>query len=90
VALVRDTPLSSCGCFGEPDTPPTNLHVAINVFLSVAAWMAFAHPVGGLPATIAGDASQGLVLAGLIGLATYAVVTALTALPRLSAIGALR
>ena len=90
VALLRDTPLSSCGCFGEPDTPPTILHVVINVLLSVTAWMAFAHPVDGLPAVIAADPSQGLVLAGLIGLATYAVVTALTALPRLSAIGASR
>jgi len=90
VALLRDTPLSSCGCFGEPDTPPTILHVVIDVLLSVAAWMAVAHPVRGLPAAIAADPSQGLVLSGLIGLATYAAVTALTALPRLSAIGASR
>jgi hypothetical protein len=29
--------LSTCGCFGRPDTPATWLHVAINALLSVVA-----------------------------------------------------
>jgi hypothetical protein len=36
---VRGGALSSCGCFGRPDTPATWLHVALNVLFAVAAAM---------------------------------------------------
>jgi hypothetical protein len=29
--------LTTCGCFGRPDTPPTNLHVALNLAFVLAA-----------------------------------------------------
>ena len=29
--------LATCGCFGRPDTPPTNLHVILNLVFVVAA-----------------------------------------------------
>jgi len=35
LALTRGTPLSSCGCLGKVDTPPTAAHVMLNV--SIAA-----------------------------------------------------
>ena len=89
-ALVRQTPLSSCGCFGEPDTPPTVLHVLVDAGLAAAGYMAFVHPLRGLPAMVSADPSHGLVLTALVGLAAYAVITALTAVPRLTAIGAPR
>ena len=31
LALARGGPLSSCGCFGRPDTPPTRLHLGLNL-----------------------------------------------------------
>ena len=35
--------LSSCGCFGRPDTPPTVLHAVLNVGAAVSAvWWAAA------------------------------------------------
>lgn len=39
VAYVRHRqgPLASCGCVGQPDTPATWLHVAINLVLAAAA-----------------------------------------------------
>jgi hypothetical protein len=39
VAYVRQRrgPLATCGCFGQPDTPATWLHVAINAVLATAA-----------------------------------------------------
>jgi hypothetical protein len=44
VALRRGVPLSSCGCFGGVrDTPPTSMHLALNV---VAAGVAVAVAVG--------------------------------------------
>jgi len=40
VALSRGWALSSCGCFGEPDTPPTLLHVAVDLGLAAGAGLA--------------------------------------------------
>jgi methylamine utilization protein MauE len=36
-AMVRGTPISSCGCFGRPDTPPTAIHVAVDAAAAVTA-----------------------------------------------------
>ena len=44
VALRRGVPLSSCGCFGADDTPPTRVHLALNL---AAAAVAGAVAVGG-------------------------------------------
>jgi hypothetical protein len=41
VALRRGWALSSCGCFGRPDTPPTPAHAVLNIGAAVAAaWWA--------------------------------------------------
>jgi len=43
VALRRGTPLANCGCFGEPDTPPTVAHAAVcgggGAIAVLAAWL---------------------------------------------------
>lgn len=31
LALVRNLPIQSCGCFGREDTPPTLIHVVFNL-----------------------------------------------------------
>ena len=41
-ALARGWPLSSCGCFGEPDTPPTVLHAVLDAACAAAALLAAA------------------------------------------------
>ncbi len=33
----RGGPLSTCGCFGRPDTPPTVVHLLLNLALAAAA-----------------------------------------------------
>lgn len=41
LALRRGWSLSSCGCFGRPDTPPTPAHAALNAGAAVSAgWWA--------------------------------------------------
>ena len=45
-ALRRGVPLSSCGCFGVEDTPPTRTHLALNVAATAVAG-AVALGVGG-------------------------------------------
>jgi hypothetical protein len=37
-------PLSTCGCFGRPDTPATGLHVVLNVVLAASAVALALHP----------------------------------------------
>jgi hypothetical protein len=37
VARRRGGPLATCGCFGRPDTPPTLVHVVLDLVLAVAA-----------------------------------------------------
>ena len=37
VARWRGGPLATCGCFGRPDTPPTALHLVLNLVLAGAA-----------------------------------------------------
>jgi hypothetical protein len=87
VALRRDVPLSSCGCFGVEDTPPTAVHLALNLAAAATA-AAVATGVadgGGLAAVAAMDTS--LVLRGAFVLstatATWFAYVALTQLPRL-------
>jgi hypothetical protein len=52
LAMVRGGVLATCGCFGRPDTPPTAIHVAVNLVLAAsAAAVAAAAPSTG---TVAG------------------------------------
>jgi hypothetical protein len=37
LARRRGGPLATCGCFGRPDTPPTVLHLFIDLVLAAAA-----------------------------------------------------
>lgn len=37
LARWRGGPLATCGCFGRPDTPPTVLHLAVDLALAAAA-----------------------------------------------------
>jgi hypothetical protein len=42
-ALYTDQPLASCGCFGEPDTPATPLHVLLTLAAAAATALAAAN-----------------------------------------------
>lgn len=63
MALARKTPLSSCGCFGKTDTPPTRLHVVIVGLLAVALGYSVALPAA--MASLTQQFSQGLLLPAL-------------------------
>ena len=49
LALVRNWPLASCGCFGRPDSKPTWAHVAVDLGATAAAasWAAAGVPPWG-------------------------------------------
>jgi hypothetical protein len=84
LALVRGRPLSSCGCFGEPDLPPTPAHAVLTGALALAAALAAAGPAG-LPAVWAGGPAVALTTVLLTALLVALCLLLLTGLPRLVA-----
>jgi len=75
------TDIQSCGCFGTIDTPPSIVHVAVNlVFAAVTLTAA----VVGVPplATVLGDQpAAGLPFLGLGAVTVYLVYLAIAVLP---------
>jgi hypothetical protein len=82
LALVRGGAITSCGCFGEPDTPATPVHVVLDLAAAAVAfvvatdggsdWRGFLgdQPLGGAPFIV------------LTATCTYLAYLALTVLPR--------
>lgn len=83
-AMVRGLPISSCGCFGTPDTPPTLLHVAVDLAAAAVAGYVSITGLPDLAATLSDQPATGLPFLGLVGLATWMSAMVLTVLPRLS------
>ncbi len=90
VALSRHIPIGSCGCFGKVDTPPSVVHVVLNVGAIVAATAVALGPGGGIGAVLADQELLGLPFLLLVTIATYAAYLALTILPQLRALEAPR
>jgi hypothetical protein len=84
-ALRRGAPISSCGCFGKVDTPPSTVHVALDVvFAAVATAAAVAGNVA-LPDVLSDQPLAGVPFALLAVLGCYLVFVAFTLLPKTSA-----
>jgi hypothetical protein len=83
-ALRSGKPISSCGCFGKVDTPPSVLHVVIN--LAAAGVAAGAVFVGAseinLPDVLADQPLLGIPFVLLVAVGVGLVFLALTALPK--------
>jgi hypothetical protein len=87
VALRRELPLATCGCFGAVDSPPTPLHVVLNV-LAAAVAGAVALDGGWAPVTVIADQPLGgLPFLVLTATAAYLMYLCLTLLPHLRASG---
>ncbi|HEX6392522.1 MAG TPA: MauE/DoxX family redox-associated membrane protein [Acidimicrobiales bacterium] len=62
-ALRRRWPLSSCGCFGKPDSPPTITHAALNAgAVLCGVWWSASGPRS-LASVFSGQPWQGVPLA---------------------------
>jgi hypothetical protein len=86
LAVVRRTPVASCGCFGEPDTPPTIVHVVLNLTAAVVALGVYGR--GGVDVfdVVAGQPLGGVPFVGLVGVTSALAFLALARLPRLQAV----
>jgi hypothetical protein len=86
VALARDLPIGSCGCFGKVDTPPSVIHVAVNAGAIVSAVAVALGPGGGIGDVLGDQPLLGLPFLALVAIATYAAFLALTLVPQLRAL----
>ena len=87
LARVRRWPLATCGCFGEPDTPPTLTHAAACLVAAGAAGAsALAGRAPGLGADVSGlGAVRAAVFVALSAVTAYAAFLVMSAGPRLGA-----
>jgi hypothetical protein len=70
--------VSSCGCFGEPDTPATRAHAAVTATFSVASCFVAGRGSGGLVAVLDAQPAGGLPLllaSAVVGLLAILVLT---------------
>jgi hypothetical protein len=86
VALVRDSPISSCGCFGKADTPPSWVHVGVNLVAVVAALAVAIEPGAGFGDVRADQPLAGVPFVLLTLTGVFLVFLALTLLPRTQAL----
>jgi hypothetical protein len=86
VALRRGAPVSSCGCFGEPDVPPTVGHVLFDVAAAISATVLAVRgprPIGSL---LADQPLGGVPLVLLVLVATACAYLLLAEQPKLAAV----
>lgn len=80
-ALRRRIPISSCGCFGKVDTPPSLVHLFLNAAgLVGGVWAALTHSPS-LVSVLGDQPLAGLPYLGFLAAGTYATYLLLTALP---------
>lgn len=87
VALARGWSLASCGCFGEPDSAPTPLHVAVDASLGATALLAAA---AGGPAPLVLAARRPAWGSAMVALAVVTGGLAYLALARLGKLRSVR
>jgi hypothetical protein len=82
VALRTGAPISSCGCFGKVDTPPSVVHVVLDVaFAGVAAAAAFTGDVA-LPEVLDHQPLLGIPFLMLLVIGCSLVFLAFSSLPK--------
>ena len=82
-AMSRGGAVSSCGCFGAPDTPPTLIHVLLTASASALAFAtAVGHPPGPVLDALADMPLLGLPFLLATGCCVWFAHAAVTVLPR--------
>lgn len=82
-ALRKGGAVSSCGCFGRPDTPPTVSHLLVVLAGAFVGTAVAVRPGAGLTALSGARGVLVVLLAGIVG---WLAVLSMTLLPRLRAV----
>jgi hypothetical protein len=80
-ALGANTPLQSCGCFGQTDTPPSAVHVALNVAAAATAFGAALTGTPSIDVTVADQPWNAIPFVLLVAICLYFCVLIATVLP---------
>lgn len=83
-ALREGSPVSSCGCFGEPDAAPTRGHVLLNLGAAALGAAATIGPLPPLADVLRAQPLRGVPLLLLTAVTAYLAFLAMTLLPRLA------
>ncbi len=89
-ALIRKLPISSCGCLGSTETPPTVVHVVMNLAAVVVLTLGTVSPVGALGGMLEVGWSVRVPFLLLVGISVYMLYALLTVLPLVSRAAAKR
>lgn len=85
VALARELPIASCGCFGKADTPPSAAHLVVNSAAVAGAIAVVAEPGVGIGSVVADQPALGVPYLLLVVTGVALALTALTLAPRVEA-----
>ena len=85
-ARARGGSISSCGCFGKPDTPPTAAHLAVNGVAALTAAAAALSPARSPLGELARSPGAGVPLAALTLVTAALAYLALAEWPQLVAV----
>ncbi len=77
--------VSSCGCFGRNDTPPSVIHTAVNLVAAAIGFAAVVWPADDVSTVLADQPATGVPFVVLVLLGTYLFFLAFTALPKVFA-----
>jgi hypothetical protein len=80
-ALRRRIPISSCGCFGKVDTPPSVVHLFVNAAAMAGGVWAALRPSRSLMSVLGDQPVAGLPYLAFLAAGTYAAYILLTGLP---------
>jgi len=78
--------LSSCGCFGEADTPPTVTHLVFTLAAAMVAVVAVVAPVGPLVAGLRGQPLGGAPFLFFTGCCAWFGYASLAVLPKVTSL----
>jgi hypothetical protein len=79
--------LAGCGCFGQPDTPPTPLHVTLNLGAAGVAGAVAVVPIGPVAAAVTGSPSEVAALLVAVGASVLLLYALLAELPKVRSAG---
>jgi hypothetical protein len=85
-AKARRLAISSCGCFGKPDTPPTTAHLVVNAAAASIAAIAALSPGRSPLGQLAHSPGAGVPFAALVFVIAALGYLALAEWPRLVAV----
>lgn len=81
--LTRGGVLRSCGCFGKTDTPPTVLHLVLNLAAAGIAAVMVVAPGSGLAVVLPAQPRLGLATVAVTAVTAWFAFLALSLLPAL-------